>query len=332
MPKRNYGFSRRIAVGAVVGLALGLSQTVAAQGGGTIRLISPYAPGSAPELAARLLADEMSPRLGAQVIVENRPGGTGKVATEYLVRSDPDGRTLLFAGTPQLLLIPALDTRPSYDMFKDARIVSLTTKYDMVLIASASSGIKSAKELFARIRQKPNNVSYYTSGSASPGALAGKILAEVLKGEAVEVGYKGTTLAIPDVLAGRVTFGLDTVGGRIDLVKAGKLVFLATSGRERIPSLPNVPTIFEEGLPEFYKVDWTQWNAVIAPSKTSDEVVNRLYRVIVESMASPSAQPRLAALFLENAAGPSPQEATRTWLSNYEKLRPALIAAGAKLD
>ena len=304
----------------------------AQQLGGSIKLLMPYAPGSAPELAARLLAEEMSPRLGVPVVVDNRVGAAGKVAAEALVRAEPDGRTIMFAGAPQLLIMPAIDTRQTYDIFRDARIVSLTSKYDLALLVGANSGIRTAQELFARIRQKGNNVSYYSTGLATQGGLAGKLFAEALKGEALAVAYKGTSLAIPDVLAGRVTYGFDALGGRYDLIKSGQLVALAVASRERLPELPNVPTLLEAGLPEFYKLNWTSWNAVIAPAKTPNDTVNRMNKVVVESFSSPAAKAKLATLFLGNASGCSVAECEKIWHSDFDSWKPALLAAGATMD
>ena len=322
--------SRNVVAGFVA-LVLPLA-AFAQQGGAPIKMIMPYAPGSGPELASRVLAEEMSPRMGVPVVVENRVGASGKIAAEALVRADPDGRTIMFAGGPQLLILPAIDPKPTYDIFRDARIVSMTTKYDLVLLVGGASGIKSAKELFARIRQKGNNISYYSTGLATQGGLAGKLFAEALKGEALAVAYKGTSLAIPDVLAGRVTYGFDALGGRLDLIKAGQLVALATASRERLTILPNVPTLLEEGLPEFYKLNWTSWSAVIAPAKTPDDVVNRMNKVVVEALASPSAQPKLATLFFTNASGASAAESQRIWRTEFEGWKPALLAAGATMD
>ena len=322
----------KIIAGAAALLLSGLPLLAAAQGGAPIKMIMPYAPGSGPELASRLLAEEMSPLMGVPVVVENRVGAAGKIAVEALVRSDPDGRTIMFAGAPQLLIMPAIDKKPSYDIFRDVRMVAVTTKYDLVLLVGGNSGIKTAKELFARMRQQGGKISYYSTGLATQGGLAGKIFNDVLKGDALAVAYKGTSLAIPDVLAGRVTYGFDALGGRLELIKSGQLVALATSARERLSVLPNVPTLLEEGLPDFYKLNWTSWSAVIAPAKTADDVVNRMNKAIVDALKAPSAQPKLAALFFANASGLSAADSTKLWQADFATWKPALLAAGATMD
>lgn len=297
-----------------------------------LKMVMPYPPGSGPELAARLVADGMTSRMGVPVVVENRTGASGKVATEYLVRSEPDGYTIMFAGGPQLLIMPVIDPNPSYDALKDVRIVSLTTKYDLILLTGAASGIKTAKELFARIRAKPSKVSYYSTGTGTQNGLAGKVFVEALKGEASAIPYRGTTLAIPDLLAGRVTYGFDAPGGRLEMVQSGQLVALATAARERMPSLPNVPTLLEEGLNDFYKMNWTSWNAVIAPSRTPNDIVNRLNKVVVEVMNSPASKPRLDSLGLESVAGMSASDADKFWRKDFEAVKPILIESGAKME
>ncbi len=292
-----------------------------------IRLVLPYTTGGPVDLTARVLADAISPILGVPVLVENRPGANGKIAAEAVARADPDGHTLLYGGTTQFVALPLLDKTVKFKPFEDFRMVSIYTKYDIVFMTNASSGIKTMKDLLAKM-QNPNEDVIYASISQpemTPTGLAYLVFSKLYKGTARAVNYPGQAPGMLDLLAGRVTFATYTLTGSLQHIQSGKLVALAVASPTRIPQLPEVPTMAEAGFPEFMTANnWVPWVAIAAPSRTPDAIVDRINDAIRQVAKTQAFKDKLAPTGLILHASGTAAEDQAAWRAEYDRLDATL--------
>ncbi len=248
-----------------------------------IRLVVPYTTSGPGDMAARILAESISPILGVPVVVDNKPGATGKIAAEIVARAEPDGHTLLIGGTPQFVVLPMLDKTVNYKPFEDFRMISIFTNYEVIFMTGAVSNVKSIQDLAAQMQKKNNDVTYASIGQAqlTPSGLAYLIFAKMVNGTAQEINYGGQAPGTMDLIAGRVTFGVYTLSGGLQQIQSGKLRALAVASPQRLPQLPDVPTMIESGYREFNEANnWLPWIAVAAPGKTPDAIVNKINAAI----------------------------------------------------
>jgi tripartite-type tricarboxylate transporter receptor subunit TctC len=287
-----------------------------------IHIVVPYTAGTVTDIGARILAEAIAPGLGTNVIVDNKPGASGQIAANFVARSKPDGYTLLYAGTPQLIMLPIVDKKLSYKPLDDFKIAARTTEYDLALWTGGNSGVASLQDLNAKMRDPSAKVDYATVGvgpSTNIG-LAAMILAKMANGRAEEISYQGGSAAMIDLMAGRVTFMFAALAGNESNLKEGRLRALAVATPERIKTLPNVPTFAEGGLPEFTSMTWSSWSALAVPAKTPDPVVEKINRVVAEAYRSPALLRKLEVSSLHSVAGQNVAEANKTWRDEYERL------------
>ena len=292
-----------------------------------IRLILPYTTGGPVDISARILAEAISPILGVPVVVENRPGANGKIAAEAVARAEPDGHTLMYGGSTQYVMLPLLDKSVNFKPFDDFRMVSIYTKYDIVFMTGASSGIKTMKELLAKM-QNPNEDVIYASiaqPQMTPTGLAYLVFSKMYNGTARAINYPGQAPGTLDLLAGRVTFATYTLTGSLQHIQSGKLVALAVASPARIPQLPDVPTMAEAGFPEFMTANnWLPWVAIAAPAQTPDAIVDTINRAIVQVARSDAFKARFAPTGLLLQASNTAAQDQAAWRAEYERLRETL--------
>ena len=321
----------RCAGTAFLGVALlaGLITHVTAQvlSNRPIRLVLPYAPGGPTDLGARVVADAMSANLGVPVITENRPGATGKIAAEAVVRAEPDGHTLLAASGTQMIVLPLLDQSLKFKPFEGFRMVSIFTSYDIIFMTGASSGLKTMKDLVAKMQNKADDVTYASIGQAqlTPTGLAYLVLSKMINGNAREINYAGQAPGVLDLLGGRVTFGTYTLTGTLSHIQSGKLVALAVASPARLSQLPDTPTMAEAGFGEFANANnWVPWIAIVAPAKTPDAIVDTINRAIVQAAKTEAYKARFVPLGLSvNSTGTAAQDQA-AWRAEYERLSSTL--------
>lgn len=250
-----------------------------------IRLVVPYTNSGPGDMAARILAEAIAPILGVPVVVENKPGATGKIAAELVARAEPDGHTLLVGGTPQFVILPMLDKTVNYKPFEDFRMISIFTNYEIIFMTGATSGVKTIQELAARMKDKNSDVTFASIGQAqlTPPGLAYLVFTKLINGNAREINYGGQAPGTIDLIAGRVTFGAYTMSGGLQHIQAGTVRALAVASPQRLPELPNIPTMAEAGYPEFNAANnWLPWIAVAAPGKTPEAIVNKINSAILQ--------------------------------------------------
>lgn len=265
-----------------------------------IRFVVPFTAGSATDIVSRAVADVMSKGLGQPVIVDNKPGAGGTIAANLVAHSEPDGYTVLIPSSGHVLN-PAIYRNLPYDTIKDLTGVTALAALPNVLVVSPRSAWSSVADLIADAKAHPGRLNYASAGVGSAVHLNTekfKLLAGV---QITHVPYKGTPEALTDVMAGRVDFFFAPLVGALPLLKDGKLRALAVSTATRSPSLPDVPTTIEAGVPGS---DYALWVGMIVPAATPPAVVRRLHDEAVKALATPQVKERLAKL----GADPLPME------------------------
>lgn len=291
-----------------------------------VHLIVPLAAGGPTDTVARVLADRLSQMWGQQVVVENKPGGGTNVANEYVARADPDGYTALYA-TSSLATNVGLYRTLSYDPAKDLAPVSLVAKFPFFMIVPNSSPAKTVGEFIADAKANPGKRIMASPGAGSAPQLAEVLFMQMAGIKMVEVPYHGAAPALVDLIPGRVDCYFGS-GELLTYSRSGQVRALATTGAERSPAEPELPTIAESGLPG-YAVD--SWQGVFLPAKTSHDVINKMSADIVAALAMPEIRDKLAHNAYA-AQGSTPEE-LRKWLAaDTAKWTGVIKTAGIKID
>jgi len=256
-----------------------------------VRIISPFPPGQATDIMARLVADNLAQSLGQPFLVENRAGAGGALGTEVAAKAAPDGYTLVMGTIGPLAISPALYSKLGYDPVRDFAPISNLGLTPQTLVVSASSGMKTLKDFVERARAKP--VDYASSGNGSASHLAMEMFRSASGVQLSHIPFKGSSDAQTQVLAGRVEVMFDAIPGVAAQIKAGKLRALGIASSERSPFFPDVPTIAEQGYPGFAAVGWI---GIAAPARTPDAILDRLNAEVRRAIAKPEVKERLYSL------------------------------------
>jgi tripartite-type tricarboxylate transporter receptor subunit TctC len=266
-----------------------------------VKLIVAYPPGGATDTQARIVAKRLSEKWGQPVIVENKPGGNTVIATDPVAKASPDGYTLLLTAMP-LLLNPMLMEKLPYDTDKDLVPVTTLTSISNILVAAPDLGVKNVPELIAKAKADPGSISFASAGVATSTHLSAEQFASMTGTKMTHVPYKGSSPAHQDLISGRVQIMFDN--GALQQVKAGRVVPLGVTSAKRLPWLPDVPTIAEQGVPGY---EVSAWYGIFAPGGTDPKIVDQLAKDITEVVRSPDLQPQWEAMGAM-AGGGSPQE------------------------
>ena len=294
-----------------------------ALGNKPVRIVVPYTTGGTADLATRILAEGMQAVLGLPVIVENKPGATGKIAAEAVARAEPDGHTLLAGGTSQYVILPLLDKTSNYKPLDDFKMVSLFSKYDIVFMAGAPSGIKTMKDLLAKMQDKKEDVTYASIGQPelTPPGLSFLVFNKLYNGSARPIVYGGQQPGTLDMIAGRVTFATYPLSGSLPHIQSGKLNALAVASPTRLPQLPDTPTMGELGYTEFMNANnWASWLGLSAPSKTPDAIIQQLNRAAVQAAQTEAFKTKLAAIGQSALGTGTAKEDQAAWIAEHNRL------------
>jgi tripartite-type tricarboxylate transporter receptor subunit TctC len=284
-----------------------------------IRLVVPLVPGGNLDIVARAVAQRLGEGLGQQIIVENRPGASSLVGTQFVAKSAADGYTLL-AMANTFTAVPAVIANPGYDPVKDFTGVTMTCKVAQVLVISPSLPVKSVKDLIALGKARPGELSYASSGNGSTGHFAAELFNQKAGLKMLHVPYKGNAQAIVDIIAGQVMMMYDQVSTSSPLVKAGKLRALAVTSSTRSNLFPDLPTIDEAGVKGYEAITF---NGLLAPAGTPRETLSRLQGEVARIVAVPALRNNFLERGVELTASTSPDEFT-AYVRNE-------VAANAKL-
>lgn len=266
-----------------------------------------FAPGGGTDIAARIIARPLSALLGQNVVVENRPGAGGNIATDLTARAVPDGHTISLATVGALSVAPHLNAKLPYDPRRDLAPITLAVSFANVLVVHPSVQANNVADYIRLANAKPGSMGYGTSGVGGTGHLAGELFRLMAKADVVHVPYKGGGPAMSDLLGGQIPSGFASAPSALPHIKAGKIRALATTGIRRSAFLPNVPTVAESGFPGY---DATNWYAYIAPAKVPREIIERLNRELVRVLNTQETREQLLANGMEPQPG-SPEELAR---------------------
>jgi tripartite-type tricarboxylate transporter receptor subunit TctC len=249
-----------------------------------IRLIVPFAAGGAADSVARIVGKRVGDALGQTVVVEDRGGGGGIIGVEVVRNSDPDGYTLLLGQSGPISINPGIYPKLSYDPEKDLVPVSMTTSYPYVLVVNPSLGVKTMGELVALAKSKPGQLNYGTAGVGASNHLATELFDSKAGIKMTHIPYRGTSLAVADLIAGQVQVVFADPVSALSQVRAGTLTALAVTSKERSPVAPDLPTVAESGYPGF---DAIAWHGIMAPAGTPPAIIERLNAEIIKALKDP---------------------------------------------
>jgi len=293
-----------------------------------IRMLVGFAPGGGTDTTARAISQPLSEALGQQVVVDNRAGAAGNIATDIASKSPPDGYTVLMGTIAALAINPSLYEKLPFDPVRDFEPVSLAVSSTNVLVVHPSVPAKSVKELIALAKSQPGKLTYGSSGVGGAGHLAGVLFDQLAGTKMVHVPYKGGAPAMIALIGGEVQLVFATAETAVPQIKAGKIRALGVTIAKRTALLPDLPTIAEAGLPGY---EANNWYGVLVPAKTPRAIVDRLNREIVKVLNTPAVK---ATLFRQglDASPSTPQEFGAYIKSEIAKWAKVVKASGAKAE
>lgn len=279
-----------LATGATAGLAFPMLARADTWPAKSLRFVVPFAPGGSSEIVARATAADLSRQLGQTVYVDNKPGGSGNVAMSEVARAE-DQHTLILGHIGTLAVNPFIYDKLPYDPLKDFKAVSLLAKVPSLYVVHPSLPVKNLKEFVELAKKSPGKLNYGSAGNGSAGHLAFEYLKMASNTFIVHVPYRGTGPQLTDLIAGRLDAASVGAAAILQFIKAGKLRCIATGTAQRIPQLPDVPTVAEQGYPGF---EMTQWYGMLAPSSLPQAAIDRLAGACAKSMREAGVIERLA--------------------------------------
>ena len=292
-----------------------------------VRLIVPFSPGGAVDGPIRVIAQEMSKRLGQSVVVENRPGAGATIGSEAVAKAQPDGYTLLLASQTNAIsatLYPKL----SFDPVADFAPISLIGREPGVVVVHPSLPVMTLRELIAYVKARPGQVDYASSGNGSGQHLFAALLCSMTGMQMNHIPYRGSGQATADLLGGQVQMAIPGLAGMLGHIRSGKLRALAVTGARRAPQLPDVPTVSEAGVPGF---EAYVWMGLLAPKGTPSGIVDRLQRQVVAALATTEVQNYMAGASIE-AVSSTAAEFAAFLGSEKDRWAKIIRETGAKVD
>jgi len=266
-----------------------------------MRMVVPWSVGGSTDLLGRILAEGMGRRLGASIVVENKPGATGTIGYAQVARAAPDGYTVLLGTNSTFAIAPHFYRDLPYDVAKDIAPVGMIGANQQVLCVHPDMPARSLADLVARARERPGAITYASSGMGGSSHLATELLMSLTGIDMLHVPYRGGAPAVQAILGGQTQAGFVDISVAEPLIRAGKLRALGTSGAARAPLLPDTPTLAEAGAPGFESLTTF---GLFVPAGTPQDVVGRLNAVLNEVLADPRTSGQLAAQGYELTAGP----------------------------
>ena len=293
-----------------------------------LRLVCPFPPGGAVDIASRAIALELSKSLGQPVTVDNKPGAGGNIGGAEVARSAPDGHTLLMTTSGIQAINPALYAKMPYDPSKDLAPISVLVSLNNVLVLHPSVKANSVSDVIALGKAQPGLLNYASSGSGTSTHMSGEMFRALSNISMTHIPYKGSAPAMNDLLGGQVMMMFDNIPSALPHIKAGKLKALATTGAKRDPSLPDVPTIAEAGLSGY---ESGVWFGLMVAANTPREIVSKLNAEVVKGSKSPEFIKRMTELGYI-IYGTSPETMAEMNRSEVQRWGPIVKASGAKAD
>jgi tripartite-type tricarboxylate transporter receptor subunit TctC len=313
---------------AVPSFAPGLARAQAGWPRQSIRFVVPFAPGGTSEIVARTVANELTKQLGQTVYVENKGGGAGLPAMQDVAHAAPDGYTIILGHVGSLAVNPYIFPNQPFDVNKDFLPVTLLAKVPNLFVMHPDVPAKNFREFVAHVKKNPGRLNYGTAGNASAGHLAMEYLKLVTGMFITHIPYRGTGPMLTDLLAGRTQATSAGLPALLPHIKSGKLRAFAVGTAQRLPALPDVPTVAEMGFKDF---ETSQWYGILAPAGTPREIVKRLQEESFKALKSNSVTERFAS---DSAiGGGGPPEEFAAFIAAQQKIWKEIVArAGIKPD
>jgi tripartite-type tricarboxylate transporter receptor subunit TctC len=295
-----------------------------------VRILVGFAPGGGTDVTTRILAPGIAKRLGQPVIVENHPGAGGNIAAELVAKASPDGYTLLMGTIAALAINPSLYRKSTLDPLRDLTPISQTVSLANVVVAHPSLPVRTLKDLILLAREKPDTITYGSSGAGSAGHLAGELFKSMAQVKLVHVPYRGGAPAMADLVGGQVNLNFAAAPDAIAQTKSGAIRALAVTTPNRIADLPDVPTVEEAaGLKGYHAVNWY---GLTGPANLPRPVVDRIFAATVETLDDPAVRAKLLAVGLQPAPSKTPGEFGEFMRAEGVKWARVVKESGAKVD
>lgn len=292
-----------------------------------VRIIVPFPPGQGADIIGRLLGERLSPVFGQQFIIENKPGAGSMVGTALAAKAPPDGYTLFIGGTSAMVINPHLYQKIDYRLADFAPITNVAL-LPMVICVTPSLPVQSIQDLVKLARQKPNELTYGSSGNGSTHHLAQALFTAAAGVQISHVPYKGSTASMTDLIAGRISMLADTLPAVMPHVRSGKARAIGITSSARSPFFPELPTVAEQGYPGF---EATAWAGLFAPAGTPEPILQRLNVEVVRQLAAPDVQKRFQDLSMPTI-GDTRAQFDAFLKAEYARWEKAVKISGAKLD
>ena len=293
-----------------------------------IRMIVPLVPGGNQDIVARAVAEELAKNLGQPVIVENRPGQSAIIGTQFVKSAPADGYTLLSVAVT-FARVPAVVKAAGYNAAADFTGVSLVCRIPQVLVVNANHPAKNLQDLVAMAKAKPGEVSFGSSGNGSTGHVAAEMFMRMTGTRLLHIPYKGNAQALVDVMGGQIAMMFDQVSTSGPQVRGGKVRALGVTTKARSAVLPEVPTLHEQGLTDFEDVTW---NGIVAPAGTPKEALDRLHGAIAKSMGNEAFTKKYLERGIELVASRSPEDFSAYVKSEADGFVKLVREAGIKVE
>jgi tripartite-type tricarboxylate transporter receptor subunit TctC len=304
------------------------AQTAANYPSKPIRIIVPYSPGGTTDMLARVIGKHLQEKWGQPVVVENRPGVNGMLGSDIVAKAAPDGHTFGVASPGSHAANPFLYKNISHDIVKDFTPITLAVYAPLLLIANPDLKVNNVRELLAAAKAKPGEVIYASGGSGSSQHLAMEQFSMMAGVKLQHTPYKGSSAAYPDLLGGRTLLMFDVMTAAVPHVKSGKLKVLATATAQRLPFLPDVPTVAESGVPGF---EAAAWYGFVGPAGIPRDVLAKLHGEIVNAMKQPDIKATIDKSGVVIVAN-SPEEFGAFIKSEMDKAKKVIESANIKMD
>ena len=316
----------------LMGFALiATSATIHAQGNfpnKPIRLIVPFAPGGVTDTSGRLIADQLSRRIGQTIFVENKPGASGNIGAAMVANSEPDGYTLVLGFDGTIAINPHIFASMPLDKIKDLTPIGKIGETILILVAYPKFQAQTLQQIIALSKQPGQIINFGSSGVASPQHIAVELLNQQTGSKLVHIPYKGGGQAMIDVQAGVIPLVYTAVAGAYPYIKSGRLNAVAVSSQKRAPSLPDVPTFMESGVKDFVASGWV---GIFAPSKTPQTVIDYLNKELNAVLSTPEVIAKLDTLGIEATPG-TPAKFSKEIAADFKRYGEVIKAANIKAD
>ena len=293
-----------------------------------IRLIIPFTPGGVTDTSGRFIAEQLSLKLGQQVIADNKPGASGNIGSQMVASAEPDGYTLLLGYAGTLSINPSLFDKVPFDSVKDFSPIGKIGDAILIVVANNDFPGKTLADVIAYSKKDPNGLSYGTSGTGGTPHIAGELFRQKTGANLVHIPYKGGGQALLDLLGGNIPLVYTAVAGANQYVNSGRIKAIAVSSAKRSPSMPEVPTFIESGVKDFVIDDWV---GLLAPAKTPKPIITKLNQALNEILNSPEGKARLLAMGITPSPG-SPEKFGEQIKGDLIRFAPIVKAAHIKSE